>query len=347
VAAPVVVPAQALGLAETVAPSNRITMGFIGCGGRMRRVSAAFRGVDEVQPVATCDVRQTTAEALGRKLRLKPESCYTDFRALVARDDIDTVAIATPDHWHVLQALAAMRAGKDVYCEKPLSNTIEEGRALVNTANRYGAVFQHGTQLRSTGAVRLACELVRNERIGKLKEVRIGSPPGKASGPRSGEPVPAKIDYGLWLGPAPEVPYVGQVVNSIEFQYANGVKVIMTDTGKNRHGVKFIGEKGWVFVRSKIEAEPKSLLSEKIGPEEIHLYQSPGHAQNFIDSVKSRKETIAPPEIAHRATSTALLGGIACQLNRPLHWNPDAERFADDPQADRLLSYAMRQPWHP
>jgi hypothetical protein len=119
----------------------------------------------------------------------------------------------------------------------------------------------------------------------------------------------------------------------------------MTDTSKNRHGVKFIGEKGWIFTRGGIEAEPKSLLNETIGPDEIHLYNSPGHASNFIDCVKSRKETITPPEIAHRATSTALLGGIACQLDRPLQWDPKAERFVDDAEADRLLTYAMRSPW--
>ncbi len=404
VVAPALVPAKALGLAEETAPSNRITMGCIGCGGRMRAVMAAFKGVKEVQPVATCDVRQAGSEAFGKKLRVNSDSCYTDFRDLVARDDIDTVAIATPDHWHVLQAIAAMRAGKDVYCEKPLSNTIAEGRALVETARRYGAVFQHGTQLHSMRGVRQACELVRNGRIGKLKEVRIGSPPGKACGPMPGEPVPKQIDYDLWLGPAPEVPYVGRVVNNkgwyfvsdysksgwiagygvhdldiaqwgidqdrtgpvriaghgrypqgglfdtiltydIEFEYVNGAKIIMTDTKKNRHGVKFIGEEGWVFTRGGIAAEPKSLLKEKIGPDEIHLYDSPGHARNFIDCVKSRRETITPPEVAHRATSTALLGGIACQLGRPLEWDPDAERFVDDPEADRLLRYAMRQPW--
>ncbi len=403
-ATPTVVSAKALGLAEEVAPSDRITMGCIGCGGRMQRVMAAFSALKEAQLVAICDVRQAMLEAFGRKLRVNADSRYSDFRELVARDDIDTVSIATPDHWHVLQAIAAMRAGKDVYCEKPLSNTIREGRALVEAADRYGAVFQHGTQLHSMGGVRRACELVRNGRIGKLREVRIGSPPGKACGPMPGEPVPESIDYDLWLGPAPEVPYVGRVVNrkgwyfvsdysksgwiagygvhdldiaqwgigqdrtgpvrivgrgnyprgglfdtiltyDIEFQYANGARIIMTDTKQNRHGVMFIGERGWVFTRGGIDAQPKSLVREQIGPDEIHLYNSPGHARNFIDCVKSRRETITPPEIAHRATSTALLGGIACQLDRPLQWDPNAERFVDDTEADRLLSCAMREPW--
>jgi hypothetical protein len=252
--------------------------------------------------------------------------------------------------------------------------------------------------------VRQACELVRNGRLGKLQEVRIGSPPGQVCGPCPPEPVPDGLDYDLWLGPAPYMPYIDRVVNKVgwyfvsqfslsgwiaafgvhdldiaqwaidqdttgpfriqgsgkypenglfdtiltydlEFQYANGAKIIMTDTGKNRHGVKFIGEKGWVFTRGGIEAEPKSLLQETIGPDEIHLYNSPGHAQNFVDCVKSRKKTITPAEVAHRATSTGLLGGIACQLGRPLEWDPAAEHFVNDPEADRLLGYAMREPW--
>jgi len=131
----------------------------------------------------------------------------------------------------------------------------------------------------------------------------------------------------------------------IEFTYANGLKIIMTDTGQNRHGVKFIGENGWVFTRYGIEADPPSLLREKIGPDEIHLYHSPDHARNFLDCMKSRSETITPPEIAHRATSTALLGGLACQLGRKLRWNPQMEHFHGDAEAERLLSYPMRPPW--
>jgi predicted dehydrogenase len=327
---------------------------------------------------------------------------------LVKRKDVDAVAIATPDHVHVPAAITAMKAGKDVYCEKPLSNTIVEGRALVTAAKRHGTVFQHGTQLHSLRGVRQACELVRNGRIGKLKQIVIGSPPGRATGNHPEMPVPDGLDYNLWLGAAPEAPYTkarvfrekglpgwyfisdysksgwiaGYGVHDLdiaqwgmgmersgpiaiegkgvypkdglfdtimtydlEFTYANGVKIIMTDTGKNRHGVKFVGEDGWVFTRGGIEAHPKSLLKEVIKPSEIHLYNSPGHAENFIECIRSRAETITPPEIAHRATSTALLGGIACQLERPLRWDPKKERFIDNPIADRLLRCAMRAPW--
>jgi predicted dehydrogenase len=404
-ALPSIIPGSALGKNGATAPGNRITVGLIGTGGRMGGVWGALSRVPGVQCVAVCDVQSSRRESYRKRLKLRSEDGYVDYRDLVARNDIDAVAIASPDHQHVPQAVAAIRAGKDVYCEKPLSNTIGEGRVLVETAKRYGAVFQHGTQLHSMGGVRRACELVRNGRIGKLQQIVIGSPPGRATGWPKTEPVPEGFDYDLWLGPAPEAPYCGLRVRSLpgwyfisdyskagwiagygvhdldiaqwgmglersgpvsiegrgvyptdglfdtiltydlEFEYANGVKLIMTDTGKNRHGVKFIGDKGWVFTRGGIEAEPKSLLREVIGPGETHLYRSPDHARNFIDCVKSRGETITPAEIAHRATSSALLGGIACQLGRKLRWNPAKERFIDDDTANGLLRCTMRSPW--
>ena len=401
---PMVVSSRALGRGGSVAPSNRIAMGFIGCGGRMDKDVQAFLQNKDVQALAVCDVVRDQRDRLCRRLRLEPAAACNDFRDLVARPDIDAVVIASPDHWHVLISIHAMEAGKDVYCEKPLSNTVAEGRALVECAERHGAVFQHGTQLHSLGVVRLACELVRNGRLGRLKEIVIGSPPGKATGAHPPMPVPDGLDYDLWLGPAPWAPYTrarvfrqgwyfisdysksgwiaGYGVHDldiaqwglglersgpveiegrgvypqdglydtiltyrIEFTYANGVKVIMTDTGQNRHGVKFVGEDGWVFTRSFIEANPPALLREPIGPDETHLYRSPDHARNFLDCVKSRAETITPPEIAHRATSTALLGGIACQVERRLRWDPARERFLGDPEADRLLRCPMRAPW--
>ena len=408
--APLIIPASALGRDGAVAPSNRIGLGLIGCGNRMNADWNALRRCEGVEGVAVCDPWGEKRASYRRKLGLQPGDAYVDFRELIARSDVDAVAIATPDHWHVPIAIAAMAAGKDVYCEKPLSNTIREGRALVDAAKRYGAIFQHGTQLHSFGGVRRACELVRNGRLGEMKEIVIGSPPGIATGHHPEQPVPDGIDYDMWLGPAPYTPYcdarVMRVVRKfpgwyfvsdyskagwiagygvhdldiaqwamgmersgpveiegegvyptdglfntiltyrIEFKYTNGVRLTMTDTGQNRHGVTFIGEKGRVFTRGGIEAEPRSLLDEEIGVNEVRLYRMPtDHAQNFIDCVRSRAETITPPEIAHRATSTALLGGIACQLKRPLRWDPAKERFVDDPEADRLLTCGMRSPW--
>ena len=409
-AMPVIIPSSVLGKDGAVAPSNRITVGLIGVGGRMGGVWGAMKLCKGVQGIAVSDVQWGNRERYRKSLGLREKDHYVDFRELLARADVDTVAIATPDHMHVPASIAAIKAGKDVYCEKPLSNTIREGRALVDTATRYGAVFQHGTQLHSMSGTRRACELVRNGRLGKLKEIRIGSPAGHAFGWPKAEAVPAGLNYDLWLGAAPVSPYASVKIGAIPgkglrgwyfmsdyskagwiagygvhdldiaqwaigmeksgpvsiegkgvypkdgifdtiltydltYEYANGVRIIMTDTGKNKHGVKFIGERGWIFTRGGIEAEPKSLLREVIGPKETHLYRSPGHAQNFFDCVRTRGETIAPAEIAHRATSTALLGGIACQLQRKLKWDPVREIFPDDPDANKLLICSMRAPW--
>ena len=409
VALPYLVRPSALGLAGAVAASERITVGLIGAGGRMGAINGGLANCKDAQRVAVCDVYAPARERLRSALKLGPADAFGDFRDLISRDDIDAVAIATPDHWHVLIALAAAKAHKDIYCEKPLSNTIAEGRALVEAVRRQGVVFQHGTQLHSLGEVRHACQLVRNGRIGRLHTIRIGSPPGRATGHHAPQPVPAGLDYDLWLGPAPWAPFAparvfphgglpgwyfvsdyslsgwiaGYGVHDLdiahwgmgtgrtgpvavegrgefpadglydtvltydlEFTYANGVKLIMTDTGRNAHGVRFEGTEGWVFTRSGVDAEPKSLLRETFGPGDIHLERSPGHVRNWLDCIRSRARTITPAEVAHRATTAALLGGIAVRLRRRLRWDPAAERFVNDDEANRLLSYSMRSPWH-
>ena len=145
-------------------------------------------------------------------------SC-NDFRDLLARPDIDAVVISSPDHWHALQAIAAARAGKDIYCEKPLSHTVEEGRAVVEAIRRHGVVFQHGTQQRSEASFRAAAELVRNGRIGRLKTIRLGVPSGQSIGPQPVTPVPPELDYDLWLGPAPWAPHTPKRVESSHSWY--------------------------------------------------------------------------------------------------------------------------------
>jgi predicted dehydrogenase len=404
---PLFVPAQVLGKNSTP-PSEKVAVAFIGIGGKGRNGMRNFLACKQTRPVAVCDVDKRLWKRSLDICSLTEKDAYTDFRKLLERKDIEAVQVATPDHWHVLIAKAAVQAGKDVYCEKPLCNTIAEGQALVKTVNRYGAVFQHGTQLRSLPAVRQACQLVRNGRIGKLKHVIIGSPAGKAERLFAPEPVPAELDYNMWLGPAPYSPYckrrvenkggdtgwyfisdysksgwvAGYGVHDIDianwgmgteytgpveihgtckypeqglfdtptnyhlhFKYANGVTVEMMNTDKARHGVKFIGSDGWVYCRSTIEAQPADLIHERFSSGDTLLYKSDLHEQNFLDCVKSRKKTITPIEVAHRATSTALLGGIALKLARKLEWNPDKERFVNDPQADKLLSCPMRNPW--
>ncbi|MBM4037246.1 MAG: Gfo/Idh/MocA family oxidoreductase [Planctomycetes bacterium] len=401
---PSIISSAALGRDGAAPPSDRLGLGVIGAGGKARGGMATFMALKDVQAIAIAEPNDKRREQALVAARLKPQDGCRDFREMVVLPNVDVVLVGTPDHWHVLQSIAAAKAGKHVYCEKPLSNTIREGRALVEAVKRYGVVFQHGTQLKSSGGTRLACELVRNGRIGRLKSVRIGSPPGAATGVHPPQPVPDWLDYDMWLGPAPWRPYAPPVVNNcgwyfvsdfsksgwvagfgvhdidiaqwglglertgpveiegtgvfpkdglydtvltyrLEFRYANGAVITMTDTGQNRHGVLFEGTEGTVYTRGGIECKPSSLAYERFGANEVHLYQSSNHEANLIECIKTRRETITPAEIAHRSCSTCLLGGIALQLGRRLRWDPAAERFPDNPDANRLLSYAMRSPW--
>jgi predicted dehydrogenase len=216
VAAPYVIGSGALGAAGRPAPSNRVTMGFIGIGGQGTGLLHSF--VRSAQVLAVCDVdarrRQGAKDVVDQAYGDKGCAGYSDFRALLARPDIDTVCIATPDHNHVLPVILAAKAGKDIYCEKPLSRTVAEGRAMCDAVQRYARVFQHGTQQRSDQRFRHACELVRNGRLGKLRKVTLVVPGGRKSDSPPSQPVPDGLDYDMWLGPAPWAPYCPQRVQN-------------------------------------------------------------------------------------------------------------------------------------
>lgn len=208
---PAIIPASALGKDGAVAPGNRITLGVIGCGPQGRADLKNFLSQPDCQVVAVCDVKTDQLE-LGKKAvndRYANADCrtYRDFRELVARQDIDACLIATPDHWHVLNALAAVNSGKDVYVEKPLGVSLEEGQALRAAVHRKKRVFQFGTQQRSAKTFRLAAELVRNERIGKLQHINVWAPGSTPGGSRKQVTPPPELDYDLWLGPAPFSPF--------------------------------------------------------------------------------------------------------------------------------------------
>ncbi|RUL87181.1 Gfo/Idh/MocA family protein [Tautonia sociabilis] len=217
---PAIVPASALGREEKAAPSDRIVVGTIGTGGRGRSLNRMFMDQPDVQLVAVCDVDAGHREQGKREVdeRAGNSDCasYHDFRELLARDDIEAVIVATPDHWHALAAIAAAEAGKDIYCEKPLTNTVAEGRALVDAVERCGRILQVGSHERSGANARYACELVRNGRIGRIQTVRINLPDNDShheeakahAGPLASEPVPEGFDYDFWLGHTPRVPYL-------------------------------------------------------------------------------------------------------------------------------------------
>jgi predicted dehydrogenase len=218
---PAIVPASVLG---AHAPGNRINIGAIG-NGRISRVHdlPGLWQYDTARIMAVCDLdagRVEDAKTLvnGRyaKTTGKPYdgvTTYRDYHEVLANPDVDAVVISTPDHWHALIAIHAVEAGKDVYLQKPASLTIAEGRALSDAVHRSGRIFQIGSQQRSTPQFRYAAELVRNGRIGQLKTVEVGLPGDPSGDDEPVMPVPKNLNYDMWLGSTPVVPYTEKRVH--------------------------------------------------------------------------------------------------------------------------------------
>jgi predicted dehydrogenase len=425
-AMPCLVPSSVLGVN---APSNRLNVGSIGVGNMGFTNLNGFLHKDQCRVVAVCDVnaagyyktatqfrgREPAIELVNKRYARQKRSgqykgCdgYVDFREVIARDDIDVVCVTTPDHWHAIPVIMAARAGKHIYCEKPLSLTIAEGRTMVDAVKRYGITLQMGTMHRSQKLNRFACELVRNGRIGKLKRIVVVL--GRHGLRKDVDnwqpmPVPKGFDYDMWLGPAPRVPYhkdrcfytfrfgedysggettntgahcfdIAQWGNNTEYtgpieiedlgsewptdglhstvtkihfraRFANGVELLTTPQGKRGFLATFEGTEGWVSTSSRrIETYPESLKTSVIGPNEIHLYKSDDHKQDFLDCIRTRRDPITPVEVGHRSATICHLANIAMKLHRKLRWDPDNERFIGDDQANRMLSKPMRAPWH-
>lgn len=427
---PAVVPASALGKSGIPSPSNRITVGLIGCGshGAGWNLDQIFRHAD-TQVIALCDVDRSRLEGAIEKANehysIKMSRDYSgctgfgDFRDLINRSEIDAVANCTPDHWHVIPALMAIRAGKDVICEKPLTLTISEGRLLSDAVAEENRVFQTASENRSIDSYIRLCELVRNERIGRLTHIRVSLPSGNESrganfDSRDEQPVPVGFDYEMWLGQAPEAPYaparchgsyrwirdysggrltdwgahlidLAQWANDsertgpvevrgtgkfpppdslfttayefdLDYRYENGVTMKIDSRGP---AIRFEGTQGWVGStgwRSPLEASDPTILNSEIGPDEVHLFRPRevvrrddswrgGEHRNFFDCVKSREECYAPAEVGHRTATIAHMGNICLVLGRKLRWDPESERFLDDPKANEMMSRFQREPW--
>ncbi len=212
-----IVPRHVLGRGF-IAPNDRINIGFIGLGKQGNGLAGQFVTNTDAQIVAGCDVWTTKTAAFGeyvgglyageRKLNgYKGITSYLDYKELLSRKDIDAVVIATPDHWHAIQAMDAMHAGKDVYCEKPLTHGITEGMELVEATKKTGKILQTGSMQRSWENFRKACELVRNGYLGEITKiiVNVGDPAVPYN--MKGEPIPKELDWNSWCGPAPLLPY--------------------------------------------------------------------------------------------------------------------------------------------
>lgn len=400
VVAPNIITSAALGAEGRAAAGDRITVGVIGLGGRGRFVMNAFMAQPDTQVVAVCDVfadrRQAGQEQVNARYENQDCAAYIDMLELLDRQDIDAVLIATGDNWHAHVAILAARAGKDMYCEKPMSVTLAESRAVSDTMKRFARIYQCGTQRRSLGNFRFAAHLARSGMLGRLTELHAEEAGSfkvlsTAILPEEPEPPREVFDWNRWLGPAMWRAYnkqyptrgfwsghvdfsggsitewgshtvdICQWANNaddtgpVEFwregeryigRYANDAKLIIR-TGL-RFGscpVRFEGEEGWVETgdSGEIEAHPASLLEER---KFQGGYPADNHVRAFLDSVKTRQQTVSNAEVAHRSMSACCVANVCKRLDRPVKWDPVKEEFPGDEEANRLRSRPYREPWY-
>jgi len=413
-AAPVFVPSRALGRGGWTAPSNRVTVGFVGAGDHgMNRNFALMRRIPDFQIVSVCDVdgeRQAEAQAEMELVYGKGSvRADGDFRAIIGRRDTDAIMVSTTDHWHVPVSILAARAGKDVICEKPLTYNVADGRKLVEVIRQTGRVFQTSSENRTAPEYRHLAEAVRSGRLGKVRRVTVGLPGGNFWSGAKQEPVvygepPKSLNYDMWLGPAPVKPYTparthfvfrwisdysGGVLADwgahmfdiaqwalgrehsgpvkvegfgwkpehelydtwlgfcVRFEYEDGVEMVVD---AKEPSLRFEGDDGWIETigwRNPLQASHRKLL-EPIGPGEVQLTSAPidGEHISFLNAVRTRASAYAPAEKGHRSITLAHLANIAIACGRPLRWNPQAERFIDAPDADKMLSREKRAKWN-
>ncbi len=416
VALPCFIPASALGRGGTVAPSERIVMGGIGLGGRGSYDLGSMLAEPDVQWVAVCDVLKSRREAaknvVDGKYGNKDCAVYGDLRQLLAeRTDVDAVLIATGDRWHALASIMAMRAGKDVYCEKPACLTMAQGRMVVETARRYGRVYQTGAQRLSEPNHVFAIEMARSGRLGQIHtayaDIRWRDGMRHDWLPAEPEPSRDELDWDVWLGPCPWRPYNGGYVNGggwyhyydfatdvamwgahsvaqalagldmenvffIEFEYegpdatmvtrlSSGVKLVLFRVSGSVwepcqfwHGAcgeRFDGPEGWAAAADgyskpdvsspSLLLEYKKVLAEYTGRTQRQL----NHVRDFFDCIRSRRLTVANPEVMYRSMNICLAADICEQLKRNLKFDLRKAEFVGDPEANRLRSRAMRAPF--
>jgi len=273
----------AAGKPKPLSPNDRPGIALVGCGGMGTGDADNSRRFGEI--LAVCDVDQKHAEAAVKKFTKdgKTPDKFNDFRKVMERDDIHVIITATPDHWHTLVNMAATKAGKDVYGEKPLTLTIDEGKRLVKAVRQQNTIFQTGSQQRSDPKFRLACELVRNGRLGKLKEVTVWLPAGLRQGPFESAPVPSELNWDFWLGQAPKVDYMAQRCHlyfRYWYDYSGGT---MTDWGAHHNDVALwaIGLPAPQFIEGKALEQPIPGGYTAISDYEVKFTYPNGMVQNI------------------------------------------------------------------
>ncbi len=406
-AVPYLIPSGVLAAPGRPGANDRIGVGYVGAG---RRAGGLYGVPKDVQMVAAVDVDINRAKRAADRRKAK---AYQDYRKMLEQKDVDAVVVSTPDHWHALPCIHACQAEKDVYCEKPMTLTIREGRLMARAVRKYKRVFQTGSQQRSMKANRLGCELIRNGRLGKLKLVIGSNYPSPWNCGLGGEDVPDGLDWDLWCGPTKLRPYhrdifiarakpgwisfreysggemTGWGAHGLDqvqwalgmdesgpveiwtegpkfdpptytkpesrsrgnkmcgqprvfFRYADGV-VLKLENGPGG-GAIFEGENGRIVInRGSAKGTPPELVKDPLTDPKVRLYVSDNHMQNWIDCIKSRKRCVADVEIGHRSTTVCHLGNIARWLGRRLRWDPKAEKFIGDDEANTHLDRPRRK----
>jgi hypothetical protein len=368
--------------------NDQIAMAGIGMGGRGRGDLGGFLGFKEIRVLAVCDVVASHAGKAKSSVdgRYGSTDCdvQTDFRAITDRKDIDSVLIGTPDHWHAIIGITAMKSGKDVFCEKPETLTIREGREMVKTARRYGRVFSGGSQ-RVWGDYNWYHRMVQGGAIGQPKEgwVNVGGPSGDCYLPPV--PTPDEVDWDMWLGPAPWRPFHPNLIRGGFRPYRDYSGGGMTDWGCHgfggalfclqlhktgpievippghkgaerltyvfENGIRIYHGGGWGGLLSFRGTDgdcPERGTKRRANPPNIHIpnYKGQGGiAGDFVHCMKTRERPFRDIEIAHRTASHCHMGNIAYWLKRPLKWDPVKEEFVGDAEANRWLDRPTREPW--
>jgi hypothetical protein len=385
VAIPYIITSTALGQGDTPPASDRIVMGGIGLGNMGSGDQENFLGRKDVQYVAASDVRKGQLDAgkdkADKKYGNKDCQAYGDFRELLARDDIDAVHIATPDHWHAIMVIEACKSGKDVYCQKPETLTLREGPLMIAAARRYGRVVSGGSQ-RVLEDYREIVDRCWGGELGPIKSINVNVGPLSQMCNLPAESVPEGMDWEMWLGPAAWAPYnskrcdgnFGTNGNSWRsyLDYSGGG---MTDWGAHHfggatfaidvrelqpHDIVFHNDNGAQYVEL-VYPNGITLTHNKPGKENLEVEGTPGEKRDakpvpsysgeggiygdFIECVKTRQKPFRDIELAVNSTAVSHLASAAYRLQRSLKWDSAKQEFPGDAEANRLLDRARREPW--